>query len=144
MNIVLKNRGKKGKFMQKTSSKSVIGKLINLFDTKFEITRENENRFYFDNAYYSPDLVFRNKNGKIIALIEVEQGTRKHIVGGIVTADYCMGLLKEKPVFCLLALAEDDLKDYKKREKMLMQYIKHINKVVIGDFGDIRDFLAKL
>lgn len=130
--------------MQKTNSKLVIEKLINLFETKFEITRENENKFYFDDAYYSPDLVFRNKNGKIIALIEVEQGTRKHIVGGIITADYCMGLLKEKPIFCLIALSERDLKDYKKREKMLMQYIRHIKKVVMGDFNDIKNFLAKL
>ena len=124
--------------MAKLSSQSVIRRLINLFSDKFTITKESENKFYFDGAYYSPDLVFYDKKSeKIKAILEVEQGTRKHVIGGIITADYCMGLRKERPIFCVLALTKQDLKDYKKRQKMINQYIKNIKKVMIGDLKSV-------
>jgi hypothetical protein len=109
---------------------------------KFRITKE---KFYFDETYYNPDIVLRDrKSGKIKAILEVEQGTRKHVVGGIITADYCMGLIKEKPIMLILALNKQDLKDYKKREKMLRHYIKNIRKLVFDDFNYIKKFLIKI
>ena len=124
--------------MEKLSSQPSIKKVIKEFGNKFKITKESKNKFYFDGAYYSPDLVFYSKKtNKIEVILEVEQGTRKHVVGGVITADYCMGLLKERPIFYILALTKQDLKDYKKRRKMINQYRKNIKKVIIGDLGDI-------
>jgi len=124
--------------MAKLSSQPVIKVLIKKFENKFKITKESKNKFYFDGAYYSPDLVlYDKKRGRLKAIIEVEQGTRKHVIGGIITADYCMDSIKAKPVFCVLALTKQDLKDYKKRQKMINKYIRHIKRVVIGDLKAI-------
>jgi len=128
--------------MKKINSRPIITKLMKKLGGKFRITKE---KFYFDETYYNPDIVLRDrKSGKIKAILEVEQGTRKHVVGGIITADYCMGLIKEKPIMLILALNKQDLKDYKKREKMLRHYIKNIRKLVFDDFNYIKKFLIKI
>jgi len=129
----------------KLSSQPSIKRIIKAFNNQFKITKESKNKFYFDEAYYSPDLVLYNKKtAKIKAIVEVEQGTRKHVIGGIITADYCMGLIKAKPVFCVIALSKQDLKDYKKRQKMINKYIRHIKRVVIGDINDIIKILRHI
>jgi len=131
--------------MTKLTSQATIKKLIKLFSNKFVITKESKNKFIFDDTYYSPDLVFCNKkNGKIVAVIEIEQGTRKHVVGGVITADYVLGLMKEKSIFCILGLTPQDIKDYKKRKKMIKFYLKNIKKVFIGDLKEIIKVLRKL
>lgn len=128
--------------MKKINSRPIIKRLMKKLGGKFRITKE---KFYFDETYYNPDIVLRDrKSGKIKAILEVEQGTRKHVVGGIITADYCMGLIKEKPIMLILALNKQDLKDYKKREKMLRHYIKNIRKLVFDDFNYIKKFLIKI
>ncbi|MDD4893984.1 MAG: hypothetical protein PHW54_01550, partial [Candidatus Omnitrophica bacterium] len=109
--------------MTKLSSQPVIAALKKEFGGIFRISTESENKFCFDGASYNPDLVFRRKDDNSIkAIIEVEQGTRKHIVGGVITADYCMGKMRQCPPMFILALTEQDKKDYKKRIKMLKTY----------------------
>lgn len=66
-----------------------------------------------------------------MGLVEVEQGSRKHVVGGIITADYCMGLQKENPVFFVVALTEQDLRDYRKRLNFLKSYVKNLRDVEV-------------
>jgi len=131
--------------MAKLSSQPSIKRIIKEFSNKFKIAKESKNKFYFDGAYYDPDLVFYDKkSGKIRVILEVEQGTRKHVVGGIITADYCMGLQKERPIFCVVALTKQDLKDYTKRQKLIKHYIKNIKKVIISDLKGIISEINKI
>ena len=116
------------------NSKEIIEKIKKLHrkSKKFSISRESDNKFYFDGTYYSPDLVLRNKEtGRVEIIIEVEQGTRKHVVGGVITADYCMGKIGEKPLMIIVALHKQDRKDYAKREKLFSAYIKNLTDVII-------------
>src|SRR3989338_4066369 len=97
-------------------SKPVIDEIKTKFCDQFKITTETQNELCFDGTSYKPDLVFRSKkDNSIKAIIEVEQGTRKHMVGGVITADYCMGKTKQSPPMFVLALDEQDRKDYQKR-----------------------------
>lgn len=131
--------------MTKLSSQPTIRKIVEKYKTKFDIKKESQNTFNFDGAYYHPDLsIYNPKNNKLLALVEIEQGTRKHVIGGIITADYCMGLIKQKPIFCVLALTKQDLLDYKKRIKLINAYTRNLKKVVIGDFNTIDQVLQKL
>jgi hypothetical protein len=117
------------------SSKPSVNSLKKRFRDKFKITT---NRFSFDSAYYSPDLVFWSKDGRVIkAVLEVEQGTRKHVVGGIITADYCMGKISQKPLMLVLALTEQDRKDYLKRKKLIRHYMENLRGVIIGNKAEI-------
>jgi len=127
------------------SSKPSINSLKKQFKNKFKITTESENRFSFDSAYYSPDLVFWSKDERVIkAVLEVEQGTRKHIVGGIITADYCMGKISQKPLMLVLALTEQDRKDYLKRKNLILHYIKYLRGIVIGNKAEVVKELGKI
>lgn len=126
-------------------SQPVIERLVKILGEKFTVSTESDNKFNFDDAYYSPDLVIRNKdNNKILAIIEVELGTRKHIVGGVITADYCMGLLGEKPNFYILALEKQDKKDYLKRVIMLKSYIRNLKDILVGDENFVIQHIMKL
>lgn len=128
--------------MKKINSRPIVRRLTKKLGGKFRITKE---KFYFDETYYEPDLLFRDrKTGKIKAICEVEQGTRKHVVGGVITADYCMGKIKEKPIMLILALTKQDLKDYLKRQKLIKHYIKNLKKVIIDDFKGIISEIIKI
>jgi hypothetical protein len=119
---------------------------VNTLGKQFDITTGSKNRFYFEHgAYYEPDIVIRSKRtAKIVALIEVEQGTRKHVVGGIITADHCMGLLNETPVFIVVALTAQDLKDYRKRLDFLKSYVKSLKHVDVYDASEAVHSLKSL
>jgi hypothetical protein len=123
---------------RRLSSGPTISHIVSTLGNQFDITTGSKNRFYFEHrAYYEPDIVLRSKGtAKIVALIEVEQGTRKHVVGGIITADHCMGLLKETPVFIVVALTAQDLKDYRKRLDFLMSYVKNLKHVDVYDVSE--------
>ncbi len=126
-------------------SKPVVSKLKNQFSEKFKITTESQNRFCFDDTSYNPDLVFWSwKDNTIKAVIEIEQGTRKHVVGGIITADYCMGKMKQSPLMFVLALEKQDRKDYIKRLKMLNSYVKYLKDIIIGNETEIIEALKKI
>ncbi|MBM3252729.1 MAG: hypothetical protein FJZ16_00560 [Candidatus Omnitrophica bacterium] len=131
--------------MEKLSSQPIIKSLKKKFGNKFNIATESKNKFNFDGAYYQPDLVFYSKeNNNIKAIIEVEQGTRKHTVGGVITADYCMGKLKQNPIMVVLALTDQDRNDYIKRIKMLKRYIKHLKNIIIGNKAEIIKILKQI
>ena len=131
--------------MKKLSSQPVIKELVERFQNKFVIKTESENKFCFDEAYYQPDLVLWDKDEKTIkAIIEVEQGTRKHVVGGAITADYCMMRLKQSPIMIILALTEQDKKDYHKRENLLKEYMKHIKKIFVGDIDQVIKIIGNI
>lgn len=131
--------------MKKTSSQPTIKALKKMFGDKFEITTEFKNNFCFDGASYKPDLVFRNKeNDTIEAIIEVEQGARKSVVGGVITADYCMGNMKQEPIMLILALEEKDRKDYAKRIKMLKSYVRYIKDIIVGNKATVIQELEKI
>jgi hypothetical protein len=124
--------------MPKLSSKPTIQSLIGEFKDKFDISEGSKSRFHFDNAYYDPDIVFRSKNdNRIIAIIEIDQGTRKHVVGGAITADYVCGKEGIRPVFIILGLTKQDVKDYKKRKWLIESYVKNISRVIIGDYEEV-------
>jgi len=126
-------------------SKLIIRGLKNKFSKKFKVTTESQNRFCFERTFYNPDLVFWSKaNNSIKAVIEVEQGTRKHMVGGVITADYCMGKMKQSPVMFVLAFDEQDRKDYLKRKKLFEAYTKHLKEIVIGNKKEIITALSQL
>lgn len=126
-------------------SRPVTDEIKNKFGDKFHITTERRKEFCFDGTSYNPDLVFRSKlDSSIRAIIEVEQGTRKHVVGGVITADYCMGKIKQSPVMFVLALDKQDRKDYLKRKKLIKSYTKHIKEIVIGNSKEIITALSKL
>lgn len=114
-------------------SKPIIESLEKQFGTKFKVVVESQNKFPIDDgATYNPDLVFRSKeDDSIKAIIEVEQGSRKHVVGGVITADYCMGKMREKPLMFIVALNESRRDNYRKRLLMLNSYKQHIKKVII-------------
>ena len=128
---------------RRLSSGPTISHIVSTLGNQFDIITGSKNRFYFEHgAYYEPDIVLRSKGkAKIVALIEVEQGTRKHVVGGIITADHCMGLLKETPVFIVVALTVQDLKDYRKRLDFLKSYVKNLKQV---DICDVSEAIHKL
>lgn len=101
--------------------------------------------FLFDGTSYRPDLVLRSKrNNRIKAIIEIEQCSRKHVVGGIITADYCMRNRGEKPIMCVLSLRDENTEDYQKRIKMLKQYIKYLKDIFIGDKDEVAKALARI
>ncbi len=126
-------------------SKPVIDEIKKKFGGKFKVTTETQNKFCFDDTSYNPDLVFWSKlDNSIRAVIEVEQGTRKHMVGGVITADYCMGKMKQSPVMFVLALNEQDRKDYLKRRKLLQAYTGYIKEIIIGNKKEILSALSKI
>lgn len=119
--------------MRKDREGPVIKRLQKLFkNIKRDIKR---NTFLFDGAKYKPDLVLRDsKHDNIIkAIIEVEGRGRKKMVGGVITADYCMGIKKQKPIMLILVLDESDKKDYQKRIPMLEHYATNLEKIIIDD-----------
>jgi hypothetical protein len=137
---MLKKRGKMNK-----GSKPIIRGLKNKFSKKFKVTTESQNRFCFEEAFYNPDLVFwSKKDNSIKAIIEVEQGTRKHMVGGVITADYCMGKMKQSPTMFVLALERQDRKDYLKRQKMFQAYTCHLKRIFIGNKKEVSSALSRL
>lgn len=126
-------------------SKPVIDEIKKRFGNRFKITTETENKFCFDDTSYNPDLVFWSKaDNSIKAIIEVEQGTRKHMVGGVVTADYCMGKMKQSPLMFVLALDEQDRKDYQKRITLFKFYVKHLKEIIIGNKAEILKALQEI
>jgi len=126
-------------------SKPVIHEIKKKFGDKFKVTMEAQNKFCFDNTSYNPDLVLWSKSDNSIrAIIEVEQGTRKHMVGGVITADYCMGNMRQSPVMFVLAIDEQDRKDYLKRMALFHNYTKHLKKIVIGNKKQAVIALSKL
>lgn len=117
------------------------------FGSKFQITLEEP--FQFDATSYRPDVVVRSSNGKVIkAIIEIEQCSRKHVVGGVITADYCMGLpeykQKQKSAIYVLSLKEGNTEDYRKRIKMLKQYVRNLKTIVIGNKDEVIDALMRI
>lgn len=114
-------------------SKPIIESLKRQFGIKFRVVIESQNRFPIDDgATYNPDLVFRSKkDNSIKAIIEVEQGSRKHVVGGVITADYCMDKQKENPVMFIVALNESRRDNYRKRLPMLNSYKRHLKEIII-------------
>lgn len=125
------------------NAKQVIALLEKIFGNKFLITCQE--RFLFDGTSYRPDIVFRCKKDRSIqAIVEIEQCARKHVVGGIITADYCMRNREEKPIMCVLSLRDENTEDYQKRIKMLKQYIKYLKDIFIGDKDEIAKALSKI
>jgi hypothetical protein len=118
---------------RRLSSRPTISRIVRTMGNQFDITTGSKNRFYFEHgAYYESDIVLRSKQtAKIEALIEAEQGTRKHVVGGIITADHCMGLQNETPVFIVVALTAQDLKDYRRRLDFIKFYVKNLKNVEV-------------
>lgn len=131
---------------RRLSSKPTIDKIAKIFGKKFKIMTGSQNRFYFGKKpYYEPDIVIRSKRtGRIKALVEVEQGTRKHVVGGVITADYCMGLQNMRPVFIVIALTKQDLKDYRNRLHFLKSYVKNLSRIKVFDKTEAIHFLKNL
>lgn len=115
------------------------------FDSKFKIFEEYP-CLIEESASYRPDLVFiSKKNDSIQVIIEIEwKTTRKHMVGGIITADYCMRQKKFSPVMCVLLLDEKRENSYHKREAMLKQYIKSLRDIKIGSKDEIIDYISNL
>lgn len=127
--------------------REVIDSLEERFKDSFNIVIESGNRLPLDTgAFYNPDLVFRSKkNNKIRAIIEVEGGARKHMVGGVITADYYV--MKEgikKPLFCVLALTERHRKAYLRRRKLLRYYAKRFKNIIVGNREDVIGELEKM
>lgn len=114
-------------------SKPIIELLKREFETKFKVIIESQNKFPIDQgATYNPDLVLRGKkDNSIKAIIEVEQGSRKHVVGGVITADYCMGKQDENPIMFIVALNESRKDNYRKRLPMLNSYKRYLKEVII-------------
>jgi len=125
-------------------SSKVIKRLSKEFGKKFLI--ESENKFFFDyEAYYSPDLILRDRTTKKIkAVIEVEEGTKKQAIGTVITADYCMAKKKENPVMILLALDKQDKKDYLRRLNLLKTYAKSFTAIKIGDEKEVIQMLKRI
>lgn len=131
--------------MKRASSQPVIKKLKKQFAKKFMITTEAGHKFQLDDTFYQPDLVLCCKKSKRIKfLIEVEQGSRKHMVGGVISGDYCMGKIKQKPIMIILALKEQDRKDYGKRVPMLKQYIRNLKKLFVLNEHEVIEKLKNL
>jgi hypothetical protein len=126
-------------------SKPIIDELKKKFGGRFKITTETQNKFCFDDTSYNPDLVLWSRtDNSIRAIIEVEQGTRKHMVGGVITADYCMGKMKQSPLMFVLALEEQDRKDYQKRVKLFREYTRHLKDIIIADKAGIISALSEI
>ena len=125
------------------NAKQAVRLLKNKFGNKFIVIPQE--RFYFDQTCYIPDITLRSiKNGAIKAIIEIEQCARKHVVGGVITADYCMGKERARPVICVFSLRSKNTKDYKKRIPMLKRYMKAHKDIVIGDKTEVFNALAKI
>ena len=129
--------------MNRQNSKSVFRHLKKIFGRKFEITKEKY--FPFDETTYKPDLIFQDKeDGSIKAIIEIENCSRKHMVGGVITADYCMGKRKQHPDMFIIALDEQNKKDYRKRLPMFKKYKKHLKNITIDNKLEITKKLREL
>ena len=119
------------------------------FGSKFQITLEEP--FPFDTTSYRPDVVVRSSDGKAIkAIIEIEQCSRKHVVGGVITADYCVRKDRQhklfghqKPRMFVLSLKNKNTENYKERLPMLKRYTK-FKGIVIGNKEEIFDALAEI
>ena len=111
----------------------------------FHLTKEE--RFKISkHATYIADLVIRGKSGKTIkAVIEVEWRTsRKHMVGGVIEADYCMGMIKAKPLFCLVSLDNGRCASMGNRIPMLNSYCKNLYSIKVGNPKVISKALSSL
>ena len=106
-----------------------------------------EERFKISkHAVYRPDLVIRDKaNKRIKAIVEIEWRTsRKHMVGGVIEADYCMKKLKAKPLFCLVSLDKKRCNSMRNRIQMLNSYCKNLYSIKVGNLEVISKALADL
>lgn len=113
------------------------------FGKKFLV--EFQKRFEFDGTHYRPDVIICDKKSRSIkAIIEIEQCSRKHVVGGVITADYCMRKEGEKPIMCVLSLNDQNTEGYRNRLKMLKHYIKSFKKIIIGNKKDIIKALGRI
>jgi hypothetical protein len=122
-------------------------KIVSLFKKKlggkFIVT--SHERFYFDNTYYVPDITLRGKKDRCIkAIVEIEQCSRKHVVGGVLTADYCMSMKKIKPIIFVLSLKNKNKVDYQKRIPMLKKYVKALRDIIVGNKKEVLDELTKI
>lgn len=117
--------------------------VLNLQD-RYRITQEEP--FDIDGgATYRPDVVLRDKNNnRIVAIIEIENRTgRKHMVGGVITADYCMHKRKQEPTMFVVSFDDQRRKSYQDRLKMLQGYAKCLKKIVIYDVKDATTNIKK-
>lgn len=129
--------------MNEVTAKDVVSYVTKALNKKFSLTCQE--RFSFDGTFYIPDIVLRNQKGDIIrAIIEIEKCSRKHVVGGVITADYCMGLRNENPVIFILSLEEKNKKDYRNRIKMLKTYVRNLQDVIIGNKEEVISELVKM
>ena len=55
-----------------------------------------------------------------------------------------MGKISQKPLMLVLALTEQDRKDYRKRKDLISHYIKYLKDVVIGNKAEIVRELGKI
>lgn len=124
-------------------TKTIKEHLRNILKNKFDVLFEHS--FKFDNTSYRPDVVLKDKKyKKIKAIIEIEQCARKHVVGGVITAGYCMKKIRPKPIMFVLSLKAKNTKDYKKRIPMLKHYIKSFKDIIIDNKMEIITALMKL
>lgn len=124
----------------KKNSRCISNLLREKFKKKFKITQEKP--FPFDGTSYKPDLVFQDKtDDSIKAIIEIEGSSRKHMVGGVITADYVMGKEKQRPSMFVIALDELDKKDYQKRIPMLKHYTTNLKSI---DIDNLKHIISRL
>lgn len=124
----------------KHSSRYISNFLKSEFKKKFNITQEKS--FHFNGTTYRPDLVFQDiVDDSIKAIIEIEGGARKHVVGGVITADYVMGKEKQRPSMFVIALDELDKKDYQKRIPMLKHYTTNLKRI---DIDNLKHIISRL
>ena len=88
--------------------------------------------------------VSTKRPASIKAIIEIEDSSRKHMVGGVITADYCMGKRKQHPDMFIIALDEQNKKDYRKRLPMFKKYKKHLKNITIDNKLEITKKLREL
>jgi len=126
-------------------SAPIIQELRENFSNKFLITTEKEKPFPFCGTQYEPDIVLWSKDtSSVLAIIEVEQGTRKHMVGGAITADYCMKQSGHFPYFFVLSLKPNYKEDYRKRIPMLKSYVTSLQDIFVGDKDEVIEKVNRL
>ena len=92
--------------------------------------------------WYQPDVVIKNKNGKIKYIIEVEgDPVRKVIVGASILADASLKALKKKGNLYFVIYDPKGIKqihNFQSKAKIAKEYCCNLNKIYVLSFEEFK------
>jgi len=95
--------------------------------------------------WYQPDVIIKNKNGRIKYIIEVEiDPVRKAIVGASILADASLKALNEIAGLYFVIYHPDGIRqiqNFRDKAEIAKQYCRYINEIKVISFEEFKDIL---